>query len=184
MDHWIDVEQEAFRSYAKDTVDALFGVDAGMVALAGYHLTSEIRMGNGVFILGNGGSLANALHISADLMHAGKSKRIYDPLNLAYLTAVANDENYSQIFMRYLEANALQGDTLVLLSVSKTSPNIALAAGYWRGRGDIIGLWGKRDPEGADALSDINIYVESEDPRIVETVHLAIGQAWAGMLKG
>lgn len=77
-----------------------------------------------VFLIGNGGSYANAVHIANDLLAAGVSAFTLDA---ATLTASANDYGYETVFARWLRVVGEPGDTLVALSGSGKSANILLA---------------------------------------------------------
>lgn len=77
-----------------------------------------------VYIIGNGGSYANAAHIANDLISVGI--RAYT-LDAATLTAIGNDYGYANIFSRWLGTVAEKGDLLIALSGSGKSPNIVNA---------------------------------------------------------
>lgn len=74
-----------------------------------------------VYIIGNGGSFANAAHIANDLLSVGIMAHTMDA---AILTAFANDHGYENVFARWLAVVADPGDTLIALSGSGRSPNI------------------------------------------------------------
>ena len=80
--------------------------------------------GKRVFVIGNGGSYANASHIANDLLSKGIAAFTLDA---AFLTATANDFGYEFIYERWLKVVAREGDVLIALSGSGTSPNILTA---------------------------------------------------------
>lgn len=92
---------------------------------------------NNVFICGNGGSAANAIHIANDLHYGigacGSSKIIpgikVESLssNQGVLTCLANDTGYENIFSQQLTVKARSDDLLIVLSGSGNSPNIVKA---------------------------------------------------------
>ena len=84
-------------------------------------LLAKVKKAKRVFIIGNGGSYANAIHICNDLLGAGKPAFAPDP---ATLTAFANDWGYETVFARWLGVVARRGDLLIALSGSGTSENI------------------------------------------------------------
>jgi D-sedoheptulose 7-phosphate isomerase len=84
-------------------------------------LANAIRRAKRVFICGNGGSYANAVHIANDLISVGIPAFTIDP---ATLTAIANDFGYENAFSRWLATVAEEGDLLLALSGSGNSPNI------------------------------------------------------------
>lgn len=100
--------------------------------LAG-QLILTLEKGNTVFWCGNGGSAADALHFSAELVGRFHRKRralksISLSADTAALTCISNDFDYQEIFSRQLEALALHGDLLVFLSTSGESKNQLHAA--------------------------------------------------------
>ena len=84
-------------------------------------LIEKVRHAPRVFIIGNGGSYANAIHLCNDLLMCGKAAFTLDP---ASLTASANDHGYETVFSRWLEAVGRNGDLLIALSGSGKSANI------------------------------------------------------------
>lgn len=87
-------------------------------------LVDKIRAAKRVYIIGNGGSAANAVHVANDLIACGI--RAYT-IDIATLTAIANDFGYNQVFSRWLRAVAENDDLLIALSGSGRSPNILKA---------------------------------------------------------
>ena len=84
-------------------------------------LVEKIRAANRVFIVGNGGSYANAMHVQNDLLSCGIRAFTMDP---STLTAYANDHGYAHVFSRWLRTVGDKGDLLIALSGSGKSPNI------------------------------------------------------------
>jgi phosphoheptose isomerase len=87
-------------------------------------LIDMVRKAPRIFIIGNGGSYANAVHICNDLLMCGKAAFTLDA---ASLTASANDHGYETVFARWIEAVGNNGDLLIALSGSGKSPNILRA---------------------------------------------------------
>lgn len=85
---------------------------------------------NKVFICGNGGSAANAMHIANDLTYGAgiKSGKGFNvealPSNTSVITCLANDIGYENIFSEQLRVKARKGDILIILSGSGNSKNI------------------------------------------------------------
>jgi D-sedoheptulose 7-phosphate isomerase len=87
-------------------------------------LAKKVRKARRVYVIGNGGSYANAVHIANDLLSAGIKAYTLDP---AFLTATANDEGYDRVFARWIRIVGDPGDLLIALSGSGTSANITRA---------------------------------------------------------
>jgi len=154
-----------------------------MIARAAIRILEHAKRGDRIWIVGNGGSFSNAEHIALDLTRTGGIRHVFSPGSSGMLSASANDEGWPNVFENWLSSRAYLGDLLILLSCSKTSENIMRAAEFAQAHGlEMIGLWGKPAHEGADRYVDLNIYVDSDDYRTIETCHLAIGQWWAAIL--
>ncbi len=103
-------------------------------------LAKRIKAARHVFIIGNGGSYANAVHICNDLLMCGIKAFTLDP---ATLTASANDHGYETVFARWIEVVGEPGDLLIALSGSGKSPNILGAIQVAEDRGiDVYRLFG------------------------------------------
>ena len=89
-------------------------------------IIDEIRKTNRVYLIGNGGSAANAIHIANDLVSCGIRAHALCA-DVATLTAIANDFGYEHVFSRQLGVFADEGDMLIALSGSGNSPNILFA---------------------------------------------------------
>ena len=87
-------------------------------------LVERIRKAKRVYIVGNGGSYANAVHICNDLLSVGIRAFTLDP---ATLTASANDYGYETVFSRWISVVGERGDLLIALSGSGRSANITRA---------------------------------------------------------
>ena len=136
--------------------------------------------GHRIYFCGNGGSAADAQHLAAEFSGRFYKNRIALPAealhtNTSYLTAVANDFGYDQVYARLIEGIGLKGDILVGLSTSGNSPNIVEAFKVAREKGAItVGFTGQHGGE-MKGLSDYLINVPSTDtPRIQES-HIMIG---------
>jgi D-sedoheptulose 7-phosphate isomerase len=84
-------------------------------------LAEAVRNARRVYLIGNGGSYANAVHIANDLLSVGVRAYTLDP---ASLTASANDFGYETVFSRWISVVGEKGDLLVALSGSGNSENI------------------------------------------------------------
>lgn len=95
-------------------------------------LYERISAARHVYIIGNGGSYANAVHICNDLLGCGVKAFTLDP---ATLTASANDFGYETVFSRWIDVVGEPGDLLIALSGSGKSPNILNAIALAERRG-------------------------------------------------
>jgi len=143
-------------------------------------IISSFKQGNKVWLCGNGGSAADAQHIAAEL--SGRYYFDRPPLpaealhvNTSYLTAVANDYGYDNIYARYISAVGNKGDVLIGISTSGNSKNVVNAFKQAKEQGLIlVALTGEKSSL-LETLSDFCIKVPSSDtPRIQES-HILIG---------
>jgi D-sedoheptulose 7-phosphate isomerase len=141
---------------------------------------ASLKNGGKILFCGNGGSAADAQHLAAEL-----SGRFYfdrEPLdsealhvNTSYLTAVANDYSFDEVFARLVKAKGKKGDVLIGLSTSGNSPNVIKAFESALNLGMItIALTGETGGK-MKVISNYLIRVPSKDtPRIQES-HILIG---------
>lgn len=116
---------------------------------ASVNLLSKTREKNGrLFVLGVGGSAANASHAVNDFRKIVGIEAYAPTDNVSELTARTNDEGWSTVFSKWLEVSRLKAeDTLLILSVgggnleNNVSPNLVLALQYAKQVGaKIIGI--------------------------------------------
>ncbi|MBU7578026.1 MAG: D-sedoheptulose 7-phosphate isomerase [Flavihumibacter sp.] len=138
------------------------------------------QQGKRIYFCGNGGSAADAQHLAAEFSGRFYKNRKALPAealhcNTSYLTAVANDFGYDEIYARIVEGILEPGDVLIGLSTSGNSPNIVKAFESARLRSiTTIGFTGRKGGQLA-ALSDLLFNVPSDDtPRIQES-HIMVG---------
>jgi D-sedoheptulose 7-phosphate isomerase len=134
-----------------------------------------------VFIIGNGGSAGNAIHLTNDFIY-GISKRMRSgirmhalPANQAMITCLGNDVGYENIFSYQLAVLGQSGDLLIALSGSGNSPNILKALSQAKTQGltsfAILGFDGGK----AKAACDHPIHVLVHDMQLAEDSQLIIG---------
>lgn len=100
------------------------------------NLAHCVREAKQVFVIGNGGSYANAQHICNDLLLCGKPAFCLDP---STLTAFANDFGYDTVYSRWIDVVGREGDLLIALSGSGKSQNILKAV--WVARSKGMAVW-------------------------------------------
>jgi D-sedoheptulose 7-phosphate isomerase len=138
------------------------------------------QSGHKVMFCGNGGSAADAQHLAAEFsgrFYKNRKALPSDALhcNSSYLTAVANDYSYDDIYSRLVDGTMEKGDVLVGISTSGNSPNIVKAFETARQKQIItVGFTGASGGKMKD-LSDYLLNIPSTDtPRIQES-HILLG---------
>jgi D-sedoheptulose 7-phosphate isomerase len=145
-------------------------------------LEEAYHAGRFVFIIGNGGSGANASHLCEDLCKCTlrdfenqKRLRVLSLTdNTAGIMAWANDEGYDRIFLEQLKNLASPGDYLVAISGSGNSPNILKAVEWANNHGmTTLGFTGFGGGK-LKTLAHHNIHAGIDDMGIVESLHQVV----------
>ncbi len=143
-------------------------------------IETAMQKGQTVFLAGNGGSAATASHMANDLLKTaakkhGKAVRVIALSdNVPLLTAIANDENFTEVFSGQLRPLAGTGDVLIVISGSGNSPNILRALETAKDLGVLsIGFLGM-DGGKAKAMVDCAIVVPSDDYGPIEDAHTVL----------
>ena len=143
-------------------------------------IIQAFKNGNKVLFCGNGGSAADAQHLAAEF--SGRFYKDRKPLpsealhcNTSYLTAVANDYGYDQVYSRVVQGSGREGDVLVGLSTSGNSVNITNALQAAKEIGMItVGFTG----EGGGKMKEYTDYlldIPSKDTPRIQEAHIMIG---------
>ena len=171
-----------FTTYAERFSTLLQTLDKTEVEGLVEALYDTYAAGSTVFIIGNGGSGANASHLCEDLgkgtvsdpQAAKRLKVISLTDNVPYILAWANDHSFECIFTEQLRNLAGPGDLLIAISASGNSPNILHAVEYANGAGlrtfGVTGLDGGR----LLGLARESLYVKSNDMGMVEAAHSVV----------
>ena len=139
--------------------------------------------GGKLLLCGNGGSAADALHFSAELLVRFQKERKALPAvalvsDTATLTATGNDYAFDQIFSRQIEALAASGDHLVVITTSGNSPNIlnAVAASREKREVRVTALTGRDGGTLASMLDqgDYELRVPSDSTARIQEAHAII----------
>ena len=143
-------------------------------------IVNAFRNGKRVYFCGNGGSAADAQHLAAEFSGRFYKNRKALPAealhcNTSYLTAVANDYSFDDIYSRLIDGIGEEGDVLVGLSTSGNSINILKAFETAQKKAMItIGFTGETGGK-MRSLCDHLINIPSTDtPRIQES-HITVG---------
>ena len=170
----------AYLRHSSDAIGAAIGAvpEAAMEA-AVEACTAALGRGLPMLVCGNGGSAADAMHITGELVGRFlKERRALNAVclssNPSVLTAWANDYSYETVFARQVEAHGEPGGVLLGLSTSGNSPNVVRAFEAARQRGMVtIALTGEGGGRLA-ALSDHLLAVPSRSTPAIQQVHLAL----------
>jgi D-sedoheptulose 7-phosphate isomerase len=169
------------QSYCRKINQAMEQIDLEKLCLMADCLWDALQSKSQVFVCGNGGSAANAIHIANDFLY-GKSKNSHAAIrvhaltaNQSVLTCLGNDISYVDIFSYQLEVLGQKDDVLIALSGSGNSPNIVKAIETAQLMGmktfAILGYDGGRCLK----IAANSIHIPIHDMQISEDMQLIVG---------
>ena len=161
---------------SQNTIDSI----ANNIETAAKLCIKSLKKNGKILIMGNGGSAADAQHIAAEIVGRYKIERKGLPAialttDTSALTAIGNDFGYLHVFDRQVEALANNGDVLIGISTSGTSPNVISALKLTKELGcKAIGFSG-RDGGELNSFCDVNLVVPVRDTPRIQEMHILIG---------
>ncbi|RJL34487.1 SIS domain-containing protein [Bailinhaonella thermotolerans] len=167
-------------THLDDLTEALaaFRPSAGHLEAWARHLAGVFAAGGKLLACGNGGSAAEAQHLTAELVGRYRDERKPLPAialhaDTSSTTAICNDYGHEEVFARQVRAHGRPGDVLICLSTSGASRNLLSAAVAARECG--VTVWGFTGPvpNPLASLCDDVIPVEAREACTVQEVQLA-----------
>jgi D-sedoheptulose 7-phosphate isomerase len=167
MKQWISqyllAQKSAHDSIPMDAVAELIG-----------RLRAACQQGRQIFVFGNGGSAANASHFATDLGKGASDKLKHARFrvlclndNVSWMTALANDYAYEDVFVGQLQNYAQPGDLAMSLSVSGNSPNCVKALTWARQHGlHTVALVGARRGGMAEIAEQVIVIQDTHYGRV------------------
>ncbi len=151
-------------------------------------MVESFRKGHSLYLMGNGGSAADAQHISGELV--GRFKKDRSPLpalalttDTSVLTAIANDFGYDQCFERQVDAFVKEGDVVIGLSTSGNSLSIIKAAQTAKKKGaKTIAFTGKGGGRIKEFV-DVCLEIPSTDTARIQECHITIGHILCSIIE-
>src|SRR3954469_14178635 len=148
----------------------------GTALLAAQAMSEALRAGRKLLVFGNGGSAADAQHLSAELVGRFQKERAALPaialtVDTSIVTSIANDYSYKQVFARQVEALGQPGDVAFGISTSGESPNVVAGLQTARARGlRTIAMTGRDGGSGGPA-AEMHVNVPDQNTARVQEVH-------------
>ena len=143
-------------------------------------IINAFKSDNKLLLCGNGGSAADAQHIAAEL--SGRFEFDRKPLNAealhvnsSFVTAVANDYGYEEIYSRMVEAIGKNGDILLALSTSGNSKNVIRAIEKANSLGLITIGFSGNDGGAMQNLCKYNLIIPSDNTARIQEAHILVG---------
>jgi D-sedoheptulose 7-phosphate isomerase len=157
-------------------------LDPEVIASFATHLENAYNSNQSIYVIGNGGSAANASHFAQDLAKgiffekpvAKTMKAISLTDNIAHITAIANDTGYQNIFSAQLNTYAQNSDVLICISGSGNSENIVEAVKAAKQKNMfVIGVTGF-DGGQLKSMANFSVHVPLNEMCTVESIHSII----------
>jgi len=151
-------------------------------------IASTFNDGNKILLFGNGGSSTDASHIAAEFINRFKRERPGLPAialntDMAVITSIANDYDFSEIFARQLKALAVEGDMVFAISTSGTSPNVIKALDVAKKKKlKTVFLTGSKGEKVAAKATYSFVVPSDNTPRVQET-HITLGHVLCLMVE-
>ena len=180
IDHQLSESAQVKREFAECCSDAV--IDVAELLISAVHRQQRI------LLCGNGGSAADAQHIAAELVARLRKERKAIPAlalstNTSTLTALANDYDFSKVFVRQVEAFGSPGDVLIGISTSGNSENVLKAMVFAKQQGlKTVALTGGSGGKMA-VVADLSIIVPSTSVQRIQEVHITVGHILCDLIE-
>ncbi len=178
---------EAFETSA-DVKNEFIRTHAERVVEVGQLLIRAFREGKKVMLFGNGGSATDASHIAAECV--GRYRRDRDPLpalalgtDMAALTSIANDYDFTDIFSRQVLAHGRKGDVVIAISTSGNSLNVIRGVEAAHDRGLVTVGWTGATGGKLTDLVDYCFRVPSSVTARIQECHITLGHVLCELIE-
>jgi D-sedoheptulose 7-phosphate isomerase len=159
-----EVRQQFFEANA-DRIDALCRA-----------MAKQFLQGHKLFVMGNGGSACDALHIAVEFKHPIIEKRRALPAealmaDIATVSAISNDLDFSRVFSKQLQLVSQPGDMALAISTSGQSANLVYALETARDRGLMTIAFSGKDGGRLESIAEYCLTVPSFSIHRIQEVH-------------
>ncbi len=175
--------EEQIRAWFKEhnRIVAQFMVSqAAQIKMAAQAIAKAYQNGGKLMLFGNGGSAADAQHLAAEFVNRFQFERPPLPAlalttDSSIITSIANDQDFSEIFVKQIKSLGRAGDVAMGISTSGLSTNVMKGLQTARKMGLFtIGLLGSNG-KGMIEVVDLAISVPSSSTPTVQEVHIIAG---------
>lgn len=164
------------------TFDSSFLIEIEKV---GHQIAEKFHQGGKVILFGNGGSAADAQHISAEFISKLKHDRLALPslaltVDTSAITAIGNDYGYDEVFARQISGLCTEKDIVIGITTSGKSENVIRGLRAAKDLGAFcVGLTGKNGIMNYEP--DICLSVPSSNTARIQEMHIIIGHMMCGI---
>jgi D-sedoheptulose 7-phosphate isomerase len=178
----MEIEEVVKKAYEESirVKEKFFRENVSLIKEVAEIIAKTLNEGGKILIFGNGGSATDASHIAAEFVNRFKRERPGLPAialntDMAVITAIANDYDYSEVFAKQIKALGQKGDVAIGISTSGSSRNVIKAIEVAKKRGLKTIAFTSKKGEKLISKVDYAFAVSSEEtPRIQET-HITLG---------
>lgn len=152
---------------------------AGQIEELSREMAERFSQGHKLLTMGNGGSLCDALHFAVEFTHPIIEKRVAFPVvslmtDIATMTAVGNDADFSHVFVDQLRLLGQPGDMALAVSTSGKSPNLIYALEAAREKQLLTIAWAGKDGGRFPEIADYCFIVPSYSIHRIQEVHATL----------
>jgi D-sedoheptulose 7-phosphate isomerase len=163
----VEMKEKFFNKYA-DSLDAM-----------SREMAARFQKGGRLFVMGNGGSLCDALHMCVEFNHPIIEKRAAFPViplmtDIATMTAIGNDLDFTRVFVNQLRLLSLPGDIAMVFSTSGKSPNLIYALQAAKEKELLTVAFAGKDGGRFPNLADYCFIVPSYSIHRIQEVHATV----------
>jgi D-sedoheptulose 7-phosphate isomerase len=142
-------------------------------------MAERFQQGGRLFVMGNGGSLCDALHMCVEFNHPIIEKRAAFPViplmtDIATMTAIGNDIDFTRVFVNQLRLLSLPGDMAMVFSTSGKSPNLIYALQAAREKQMLTMAFAGKDGGRFPEIADYCFIVPSYSIHRIQEVHATV----------
>jgi len=168
----VEMKEKFFTKYA-DSLEAMSRA-----------MAEHFQRGGRLFVMGNGGSLCDALHMCVEFNHPIIEKRTAFPViplmtDIATMTAIGNDLDFTRVFVNQLRLLSVPGDMAMVFSTSGKSPNLIYALQAARDKETLTIAFAGKDGGRFPQIADYCFIVPSYSIHRIQEVHAtAVHVVW------
>lgn len=159
--------------------EKFFSKYAEQIEAMSKEMAERFQSGKKLLVMGNGGSLCDALHFCVEFTHPIIEKRRAFPVvplmtDICTMTAIGNDVDYSRIFVNQLQLIGQSGDMALAVSTSGKSPNLIYALEAAREKQILTIAWLGKDGGRLAEMADYSFIVPSYSIHRIQEVHATL----------
>jgi D-sedoheptulose 7-phosphate isomerase len=159
--------------------EQFFTGHAAQIEAMAKDMAQRFAQGKKLLVMGNGGSLCDALHFSVEFTHPIIEKRAAFPViplmtDIATVTAISNDVDFTRVYLDQVRLHGQEGDMALVVSTSGKSPNLIYALEEARRRRMLTIAWAGKDGGRFPNLADYCCIVPSYSIHRIQEVHATL----------